>query len=224
MRRRRGYGGRARFVNCAARLVLITLLSAPLMSHAAVAAVRILVLGDSLSAGYGLPEAEDFPTQLGARLKADGYEVAVENGGVSGDTSAGGLARLDWALGGHPDLVLLELGANDALRGIDPKFTQRNLAKIVARLQAAKIKVLLLGMKAPGNWGAAYQKQFDAIYPAIAAKYKVPLYPFFLDGVALDPKLNQADDLHPNAAGVKVIVARIAPWVERLLGKKPGEG
>jgi acyl-CoA thioesterase I len=224
MRRRRGYGGRARFVNRAARLVLITLLSATLASHAAVAATRILVLGDSLSAGYGLPAAEDFPTQLGARLKADGYDVDVENGGVSGDTSAGGLARLDWALGGHPDLVLVELGANDALRGIDPKFTASNLAKIVARLQAAKIKVLLLGMKAPGNWGPSFQKRFDAIYPTIAAKYKVPLYPFFLDGVALDQKLNQADDLHPNAAGVKVIVARVAPVVERLLGKKPGEG
>ncbi len=184
---------------------------------AATATTRILAFGDSLTAGFGLAPDEAFPVRLAARLKADGYDVDVSNGGVSGDTTSGGLARLDWALSAHPDIVLLELGANDMLRGIDPKLAQANLDAILARLIAAHVRVLLIGMKAAGNWGAEYRQDFDEIYPALARKYRVPLYPFYLDGVALDEKLNQADGLHPNKAGVEVIVARIAPVVEPML-------
>ncbi|HEY3918156.1 MAG TPA: arylesterase [Stellaceae bacterium] len=219
MRARRGYGRKARFVNRAALVAVLALL---LPAAPALAATRILALGDSLTAGYGLAPDKAFPVQLAARLKADDHDVVVDNGGVSGDTSADGLARLDWALGDHPDLVLVELGANDMLRGLDPKQAEANLDAILARLRAAKVKVLLLGMRAASNWGADYQKSFDAIYPALAKKYDVPLYPFLLDGVALDPKLNQGDGLHPNAAGVAVIVGRIAPAVERLLGTATG--
>ncbi len=186
------------------------------------AATRILALGDSLTAGFGLAPEDAFPAQLAARLERDGYAVAMENGGVSGDTSADGLARIDWAMGGHPDVVLLELGANDALRGIDPKLTRSNLDAILQRLKEARVKVLLIGMLAPGNWGRDYQSAFNSIYPDLAKKYGVPLYPFFLDGVALDPKLDQADMLHPNAEGVALIVARIAPAVENLLPKPTG--
>jgi acyl-CoA thioesterase-1 len=186
----------------------------PVEAHAV---PRILAFGDSLMAGYGLAPENAFPAQLAARLKAAGVAAEVINGGVSGDTSAGGLARLDWALGDHPDYVIVELGANDMLRGIDPKVTYANLDRILARLEAAKVGVLLLGMRAPANWGRIYQQEFDAIYPRLAKKYDVPLYPFLLDGVALDPKYTQADGLHPNAAGVAVMVARVAPFVERLL-------
>ena len=185
-------------------------------SEAAVPA-RILALGDSLTAGYGLPPDEAFPAVLQAKLAADGIPATVSNGGVSGDTSAGGFARLDWALADKPDYVLLELGANDALRGIDPKVTRDNLDKILARLTERGVHVLLLGMEAPTNWGADYRKEFDAIYPALAAKYRVPLYPFFLDGVALDASLNQQDGMHPNRRGVRIVVDRIAPYVERLI-------
>jgi acyl-CoA thioesterase-1 len=218
MRARRGYGRGRGFVNQTTRWVAIAML---LAASPALAATRILALGDSLTAGFGVAPSESFPAQLAARLKADGYDVVVDNAGVSGDTSADGLARLDWAMSGHPDVVLVELGANDMLRGLDPKRAAANLDAILAKLKAAKAKVLLTGMKAVSNWGPDYQREFDAIYPALARKYGVPLYPFFLDGVALDPKLNQADGLHPNAAGVAVIVARIAPAVEQLLGPKP---
>lgn len=205
----------------------ITLLLAAQMAFvvraaAADAATRILVFGDSLSAGFGLAPEQAFPVRLAARLKADGFTVEMANGGISGDTTSGGLARLDWALGNHPDIVLLELGANDALRGIDPSLARSNLDAMLARLTAAHVKVLLIGMRAPGNWGADYRKSFDAIYPALAQKYGVPLYPFFLEGIALDEKLNQPDGLHPNEAGVAAIVMRIAPYVERLLGKPTG--
>jgi acyl-CoA thioesterase-1 len=180
---------------------------------------RILALGDSLTAGFGLPPDQGFTAQLAARLKAQGIAADIINGGVSGDTSAGGLARLDWVMGDHPDCVLVELGANDALRGIDPKSTYANLDQILAKLTASRVKVLLIGMRAPANWGAAYEQEFDAIYPKLAVKYGVMLYPFFLDGVALDPKLNQGDGLHPNAQGVAVIVARLEPYVARLLAR-----
>lgn len=183
---------------------------------------HIVAFGDSLTAGFGVAPGDAFPVQLAARLKADGYDVEVANAGVSGDTTSGGLARLDWVLAAHPDIVLLELGANDALRGIDPKLAQANLDDMLKRLTAAHVKVLLLGMVSPGNWGTDYRQAFDAIYPTLAAKYEVPLYPFFLDGVALDEKLNQPDGLHPNKAGVAVIVTRIAPFVERVLGKATG--
>jgi acyl-CoA thioesterase-1 len=228
MRPPRGYDRRGIFVNRASVLALITLwlllLPALFGAHAVHAgtATRILAFGDSLTAGFGVAPAEAFPVRLAARLKADGYDVEVTNAGVSGDTTSGGLARLDWVLAAHPDIVLLELGANDMLRGIDPKLAQSNLDAMLARFTAAHIKVLLIGMKAPGNWGADYRQAFDGIYPALAKKYGVPLYPFFLDGVALDEKLNQADGLHPNKAGVEVIVTRITPAIERLLGRLAG--
>lgn len=182
--------------------------------------IRILAFGDSLTAGYGLAPEDSFPVKLAARLRSDGVAAEVVNGGFSGDTSAGGLSRLDWSLQDKPRYALVELGANDALRGLDPKSTEANLDKILARFKAAGVKTLLIGMRAPGNWGSAYQADFDAIYPRLARKYGVPLYPFFLDGVALEPALNQGDGLHPNARGVELIVARIAPAVERLV-KQP---
>ena len=190
----------------------------------AAAAPRILALGDSLTAGYGLAPQESFAARLQAKLTAAGVDAEVVNGGVSGDTSAGGLARLDWALADHPDVVLVELGANDALRGIDPTLTYANLDKILTRLKAAGAKVMLLGMRAPPNWGHGYQTQFDAIFPDLAAKHHVPLYPFFLDGVAMDPALNQSDGLHPTAKGADIIAARIAPLVVRLLADKAAPG
>jgi acyl-CoA thioesterase I len=193
-------------------------------SAAAQAGPRVLALGDSLTAGLGLPPDESFPARLQQRLRAGGSAVEVVNAGVSGDTSAGGLARLDWALADHPDVVLIELGANDALRGIDPKQTYANLDKILARVKESGAKVLLMGMLAPPNWGRDYQKEFDAIYPELATKYQVPLYPFFLDGVAMVPSLNQEDGIHPNKAGVAIIVGRVAPYVQRLLDGKGAQG
>jgi acyl-CoA thioesterase-1 len=196
-----------------------------LVAHGAAAAPpRILALGDSLTAGFGLSPEQAFPARLQARLAADGIDVRVLNGGVSGDTTADGLARLDWALADHPDIVLVELGANDALRGIDPKLAYANLDKILARLQASGAQVMLLGMAAPANWGRDYQRDFAAIFPALAAKYKVPLYPFFLDGVALDASLNQPDGLHPNANGADIIAAKVAPYVARLLKETGAPG
>jgi acyl-CoA thioesterase-1 len=209
---RGGYGRAGRLVNCG---LLAGMLAAAV--PAAAAPIPILALGDSITAGFGLPPGEALPVKLEERLKADGYDVTIANGGVSGDTTAGGLARLDWAMGDHPRYVLIELGANDALRGLDPAEAQANLDKILARLAAEHVKALLIGMLAPGNWGHAYEQQFDAIYPSLAAKYHVPLYPFILDGVALDPKLNQGDGLHPNQAGVALIVGKLAPMVETLL-------
>ena len=178
---------------------------------------RILAFGDSLTAGLGLNPDAAFPARLEAVLRSDGIDARVINGGVSGETTAGGVARLDWALGDHPDLVILELGANDALRGIDPKLAYANLDKILTRLKASGAKVLLTGMLAPPNWGRDYQQEFAAIFPTLADKYHVPLYPFFLDGVAMDPSLNQPDGLHPNAEGAAVIATKLAPYVERLL-------
>jgi acyl-CoA thioesterase-1 len=225
-----GYGDARGLFNIARKLralgalaVLLALLM-PAGLGAAGRVPRVLAFGDSLSAGFGLPPAEAFPARLQARLGAIGVAAEVLNGGVSGDTSAGGLARLDWALADHPDLVLVELGANDALRGLDPDVTFGNLDKILARLKASGVRVILLGMRAPPNWGTHYQADFDAIYPKLAEKYGVPLYPFFLDGVAMDPSLNQADGLHPNARGVNVIVERVAPYIARALAAKGAQG
>jgi acyl-CoA thioesterase-1 len=220
------YGDGAALVNTRLRRLaaLLALLLGLGLAGPAQAATRILAFGDSLTAGLGLAPEQAFPARLQAKLAADGVAAQVINAGVSGDTSAGGLSRLDWALADRPDLVLLELGANDALRGIDPKLTYANLDKILARLKAAGVKVLLLGMQAPANWGRDYQHDFAAIYPALAEKYHVPLYPFFLDGVALDPALNQGDGLHPNARGVDVIVDRLAPLVARLVADKGAQG
>ena len=181
--------------------------------------VKILALGTSLTQGYGLPPGTEFTVQLQAALKKSGIDAVVTNAGVSGDTSAGGLARLDWSLGDHPDAVILELGSNDMLRGIAPSETEKNLRAILDKLRAAHVKVLLTGMHAQRNLGADYVRQFDAIYPRLAGDYNVLFYPFILDGVALNPKLNQADGMHPNPAGVKVIVARILPYVKKLVAR-----
>ncbi|HXP75249.1 MAG TPA: arylesterase [Stellaceae bacterium] len=185
----------------------------------AAAATHILAFGDSLMAGFGLPSLdESFPARLQIWLKSHGVDAEMTNAGVSGDTSAGGLARLDWSLADPVDAVLVELGANDALRGVDPKETHKNLDEILTRLEQRHVKVLLLGMEAPANWGADYQAAFRAIFPELAEQHHVLLYPFFLDGVALDPALNQEDGLHPNARGVEVIVDRVGPYVLKLLG------
>jgi acyl-CoA thioesterase-1 len=181
------------------------------------APVKILALGSSLTQGYGLPPGTEFTVQLQAALKKDGIDAVVTNAGVSGDTSAGGLSRLDWSLADHPDAVILELGSNDMLRGIPPAVTEKNLRAILTKLKAAHVKVLLTGMHAQRNLGAQYVKEFDPIYPRLARDYDVLFYPFFLDGVALNPKLNQADGMHPNPAGVKVIVARMLPLVKKLV-------
>lgn len=179
--------------------------------------IKILALGSSLTQGYGLPPGTEFPVQLQAALKGAGIDATVINAGVSGDTSAGGLARLDWSLADHPDAAIIELGSNDMLRGLPPAQTEKNLRTVLAKLKAAHVKVLLTGMHAQRNLGADYVKQFDAIYPRLAKDTGVLFYPFFLDGVALNPKLNQADGMHPNPAGVKVIVARMLPYVRKLV-------
>ena len=186
------------------------------------ATTRIVALGDSLTSGYGLALEQSFPERLQTWLQGRGFDAQIVNAGVSGDTTAGGLRRLDWALAEPADAVLVELGANDALRGLDPEAAYDNLDQILTRLEARKLKVLLLGMKGPENWGADYARKFDAIYPRLAEKHHVLFYPFFLDGVALDPALNQPDGLHPNPAGVDVIVNRVGPYVLRLLDRAPG--
>jgi acyl-CoA thioesterase-1 len=179
--------------------------------------VKIVALGDSLTAGLGLPASAAFPAKLAAELKAKGHAVEVINAGVSGDTATGGLSRLDWSVPEGTDAVILELGANDMLRGVDPNVTRRALDETVRRLTERRIAVLLAGMRAIPNLGVDYVRGFETIYPEIAAKYDVLLYPFFLDGIAGDARFNQRDGLHPLATGVDVIVAGILPKVEELL-------
>lgn len=179
----------------------------------------IVVLGDSLTAGYGLPREASFPAQLEEALRARGREVRVVNSGVSGDTTAGGLSRVDWVLADNPDLLILALGANDALRGFEPVETRKNLAAILEKVLGRGIKVLLAGMKAPRNLGSPYYTRFDRIYAELAAEYDVPLYPFFLDGVATETALNLEDGIHPNPDGVRVMVENILPYVEKSLGE-----
>lgn len=186
---------------------------------AADAPVKIVALGDSLTAGFGLPVAASFPVKLEKALKAKGIAATVANAGVSGDTASGGLARVDWSIPDGSDAVILELGANDALRGIDPAVTRKSLDAILSRLKARKIAVLLCGMRAPPNMGADYARAFDAIFPALAEKHGALLYPFFLDGVAADAKLNQGDGIHPTAQGVDAIVTRIMPQIEQLIAR-----
>jgi acyl-CoA thioesterase-1 len=179
--------------------------------------IKLVVLGDSLSAGLGLPAADAFPAQLEKALQNKGLIVAINNAGVSGDTASGGLDRLDWSVPADTQGVLLELGANDALRGLDPKVTRGALENILKRLKARGIAVLLCGMVAPPNYGAEYAAQFNTIFPDLARTYDVPLYPFFLEGVAADTKFNQADGMHPTAAGIAVIVKNIMPMVESFV-------
>ena len=207
------YGRFAAVVN--SLLLVLFLVGAPALAQDR--PVKIAVLGDSLAAGYGVKPDQSFPARLEAGLKAQGRNVAVLNQGVSGDTSAGGLDRLDWMLADKPDIVLVELGGNDALRGIDPATTEKNLSAIVEKLQAAHVTVWLAGMMAPRNLGSDYVKAFDGLYKRIADKYKVPLYPFILDGVAQDPALNQADGLHPNPKGAQIVADKMLPFVTKNL-------
>ncbi len=202
-------------------LTLVPVLGSPAWaaSNAGTAPIRILALGDSLTAGLGLEQADSFPAQLQRVLRAKGYHVRVINAGVSGDTTRDGLARLNWVLAAKPDAVIVELGANDALRGVDPALTRANLDKILHTLRQRGLPVLLAGMLAPPNMGKAYADKFDPIYPALAIKYGTVFYPFFLDGVATRATLNQSDGMHPNARGVEVVVQHILPAVEKLLAR-----
>ena len=216
----RPYGLPRRLFN-AAWLALALIAAVPAtVSGAAPAQSRetvILALGDSLTAGYRIAGRDSFPSRLEAALRRAGIDARVINGGVSGDTSAGGLRRLDWLMASRPALVIVELGANDGLRGIDPAVTRRNLDRIVAAVKARGARVLLAGMLAPPNLGREFSGTFNAVFPAVAKKHSVPLYPFFLDGVAGNPALNLPDGMHPNPAGVAVIVERILPYVLRAL-------
>jgi acyl-CoA thioesterase-1 len=186
--------------------------------------VKIVAFGDSLTAGLGLPAQDAFPAKLEQALKAKGLNVEIVNAGVSGDTASGGLSRLDWSVPQDADAVIVELGANDALRGIDPKITRDALEKIVKQLRDRKIEVLLCGMKAPRNLGPDYAAAFDPVYPGIAARENVLFYPFFLEGVATDPKFAQADGMHPNDKGVTRIVEAILPKVEDLIARVRAKG
>jgi acyl-CoA thioesterase I len=211
------YGAAAALFNAMGAL-MVTLsgfvAAAPATAHVPI----VLDFGDSLTAGFGLPPEQAFPVRLEARLRQEGLQVRIVNGGVSGDTTAGGLARLDWALADKPDYVILALGGNDALRGTDPETVRANLEKMIGKIEASGAKTLLIGMLAPPNWGPEYKLAFDAIYPALAQEHHLPLYPFFLEGVAMKPELNQPDGLHPNQRGVDVLVDHIAPLVARLVG------
>ena len=214
------------------RLLFKTILPAVVLAvalmgdaNAAERTIRILAFGDSLTQGYGVPPGQDFPNQLGRALKAKGLNIAMINAGVSGDTSAGGLARLDWSLAdakNMPDVAIVELGANDGLRGLPPAEMEKNLDAILGKLKARKIPVLLAGMKSPRNLGASYAADFDAVFPRLAKKYGVLYYPFFLEGVALQAQLIQPDGLHPNPKGVEVIVKNIEPLVIKLVQQAQG--
>jgi acyl-CoA thioesterase-1 len=181
--------------------------------------VKVVVLGDSLTAGFGLSAEVAFPARLRAALKARGLAVEIANASVSGDTASGGLARVDWSVPEGTEAVILELGANDALRGIDPKVTKAALDRLISHLNERGIAILLCGMRAPRNMGPDYARAFDAIFPALASNHDVLFYDFFLDGVAAVPKLNQDDGMHPNAAGVEVVVTRLLPKVEELIAR-----
>ena len=185
--------------------------------------IKIVVLGDSLSAGLGLSAHDAFPAKLQKSLKDKGIDIDIGNAGVSGDTSSGGRDRLEWSVPEGTEGVIVELGANDALRGIDPAVTRAALSDIVSRLKSRGIAVLLCGMLAPPNYGSDYAARFNPIYPDLAKKFDVPLYPFFLDGVAADASLNQADGIHPTSAGVDIIVSRMMPTVEAFLSSIRGQ-
>jgi len=200
---------------------LFTFLFMTLVSAIPVSATTILALGDSLTAGYGLDAGHAMPDVLQAALKKDGKDVTIINAGVSGDTAVQGAARLDWALTDDVKAIILELGANDALRGLPPEQTDKALREIMDKAKAKNLPVLILGMKAPPNMGADYQTKFDAIYPKLASDYGAALYPFYLDGVAAQPQLNQPDGIHPNDQGVAIIVPKLLPFVEQLVAKLP---
>jgi acyl-CoA thioesterase-1 len=195
-------------------LSLVALLMLSPGAFAQTRTVRIVALGDSLTAGYGLMSSAAFPNVLERELRKKGLSVTIANAGVSGDTASGGRDRLDWSVPDGTDLVIVELGANDGLRGIDPKITEAALDDILTRLKARRIAPILTGMRAPTNYGAEYGRAFEAIYRRLADKHRAPLYPFFLEGVAGEPRLNLADGIHPTAAGIEEIVKRILPTVE----------
>jgi acyl-CoA thioesterase-1 len=200
-------------------LVIAAAFVSTLLAHPTLAAtpVRILVLGDSLSSGWGLPADQAFPARLEAAMRARGLAVRLINAGVAGDTTAGGKARLDWALSERPEIVIVELGANDGMRGVDPRATRANLDDILTRLKTRGVRILLAGMIAPPNLGEEFGREFNAVFPELARRHGVAYYPFFLAGVAARRGLNQPDGIHPNARGVAVIVDRILPYVVRLL-------
>jgi acyl-CoA thioesterase-1 len=199
-------------------LIMALMTAETVFAQAPAKPLKMVVLGDSLSAGLGLSASAAFPARLQKSLEAKGRKVDMINAGVSGDTASGGRDRLDWSVPEGTEAVILELGANDALRGIDPAIVRANLDAMIGRIQASGAKLLLMGMRAPPNWGVDYQQEFDRMYPELAQAHGVTLYPFFLEGVAMDPKLNQPDGIHPNERGVAALVERIAPYVARLIG------
>ena len=213
-----GYGRSARRFNRRfAAAALLAGLAVPGAPAPGAETLRLLAFGDSLTSGYGLAAEDAFPARLEAALRAAGRRVRVVDAGLAGDTSSGGRARLAWSLEPRPDAVIVELGANDGLRGIDPAVTEANLDAILGALKRRALPVLFAGMYAPPNLGRDYGAAFDALFPRLAARHGVAFYPFFLDGVAARPELNQADGIHPNARGVAVIVARILPHVLDIL-------
>jgi len=220
----RSYGNSARaverrygfFMHIAVLMLALMTVANPAWAEAT-KPIKLVVLGDSLSAGLGLPAQEAFPAKLQKALQAKGIAADMINAGVSGDTSSGGRDRLDWSVPEGTEGVIVELGANDAMRGIDPDLTRAALTDIVGRLKARKIAVMLCGMLAPPNFGADYGARFNSIYPDLAKQFDLPLYPFFLDGVAADAKLNQADGIHPTAEGVDIVVNNMLPTVEAFL-------
>lgn len=220
----RSYGIKAKLVQPRAWAKALTIVCAALFAGYSPATsadrpVKLAVLGDSLTAGFGLPAPAAFPARLEQALRSKGVAVDVHNAGVSGDTASGGLARLDWSVPEGTDAVIVELGGNDALRGIDPKVTRAALDSILRRLKARGLPVLLAGMQAPRNLGPDYAREFDRIFPELAAAYDVALYPFFLEGVATNARFTLGDGLHPNQAGVDVIVQGILPQVEQLIAR-----
>lgn len=210
-----GYASRTRHDIITRAIVIAAVMFTAPSAHADT--LRIVVFGDSLTAGYRLPPSEAFPVRLEQALRQRGWDVTLDNAGVSGDTASAGAARLDWSVPEGTDGVILELGANDALRGVDPAVTRAALARILDRLAERHIPVLLAGMFAPRNLGQDYTDAFDRIYPDLAAEYGVPLYPFFLDGVAGERTLNLDDGIHPNEAGIAIMVERMTPAVEAFL-------
>jgi acyl-CoA thioesterase-1 len=206
----------ARFV---AALLIALVLAAPRAGLAGTGEYVVVALGDSLTAGLGVAPDEAYPALLEARLRREGYRARVVNAGVSGDTSAGALRRVDWVLRTKPDLAIVAIGANDGLRGQSPAALRANLEQIVARFRAAGVRVLLAGMRVPPNYGEDFARQFAAVFPGVAREAGVPLVPFLLDGVAADPRLNQGDGIHPNVRGHQVIAERLWPHLQPLLPK-----
>jgi len=216
---RLNYAALAGLVNATLMMALFTVVSPCVAAQGK----TVLMIGDSLTAGLGLPRAQSIPERLEVALQAAGLAARIINAGVSGDTTAGGRARIGWALSEKPDAVILELGANDGLRGLDPKATYENLDVIIAKIIRSGARVLLTGMKAPPNLGTEYGGEFNQIFPRLAAKHRIALMPFFLDGVAGIAELNQDDAIHPNEHGVSIVVGNLLPYVTRLLQEGPHE-